>query len=58
MTAPVPEETNAAFDLDEAPPGEHASELSDSDDSTDAAGAQQENAQHENAESSLDQPSQ
>ncbi len=53
MTAPVPEETNAALDLDEAPPGEHASELPDSDDGTDAADAQQENAQ-----SSLDQPSQ
>ena len=54
MTAPVPEETNAAYDLDEAPPGEHESELTGSDDDT-AAGA---DSQEENAETSLDQPSQ
>ena len=57
MTAPVPEETNAAYDLDEAPPGEHDSELTqgaEASDESDAAAASQE----ENAETSLDQPSQ
>lgn len=56
MTAPVPEESNEAIDLDEAPPGEHASELpgADDGDDNDAAAA----AQEENAETSLDQPSQ
>ncbi|WP_323793660.1 hypothetical protein [Nocardioides sp.] len=56
MTAPVPEETNAAYDLDEAPPGEHDSELTQGADASDgdAAAASQE----ENAETSLDQPSQ
>ena len=53
MTAPVPEESNEAFDLDEAPPGEHASEAPDADD-----GAGDDRAQEENAETSLDQPSQ
>ncbi|MGA8845704.1 MAG: hypothetical protein WB471_03725 [Nocardioides sp.] len=57
MTAPVPEETNAALDLHEEPPGEHASELSGPDDGPqddpDAGPDQQENAQ-----SSMDQPSQ
>lgn len=54
MTAPVPEESNEAYDLDEKPPGEHSSDLPDGDDGADAAGA----AQEENSETSLDQPSQ
>lgn len=53
MTAPVPEETNAAFDLTEAPPGEHDSELTGDGDGAGAADEQQ----AENAETSLDQPS-
>ena len=53
MTAPVPEETNAAEDLDEKPPGEHSGELpDDGDDARDPGTAE------ENAETSLDQPSQ
>ena len=54
MTSPVPEEKNEAYDLDEAPPGEHDSELSGENDGGDAAASSQE----ENAETSLDQPSQ
>ncbi|CAN5260499.1 hypothetical protein BH09ACT12_BH09ACT12_24230 [soil metagenome] len=54
MTAPVPEESNEALDLEKPPPGEHDSEQTGSDDGADAAGATQE----ENAETSLDQPSQ
>ena len=54
MTAPVPEESNEAYDLDETPPGEHPSDLPGADDGADAAGAVQE----ENAETSMDQPSQ
>lgn len=54
MTAPVPEETNAAYDLDEAPPGEHDSELTQGADASDEAAA----SQQENAETALDQPSQ
>jgi hypothetical protein len=50
----VPEETNAAIDLTEAPPGEHDSQAPAPDDepSTEA-----EREQAENAETSLDQPS-
>ena len=54
MTAPVPEESNETYDLDEQPPGEHDSDLPDAADGADAARATQE----ENAETSLDQPSQ
>ncbi len=54
MTAPVPEETNAAYDVDETPPGEHGSELPGAGDDAEPTGASQE----ENAETSLDQPSQ
>jgi hypothetical protein len=54
VTQPVPEESNEAYDLDEAPPGEHASEAPDASDGGQAGGA----AQEENAETSLDQPSQ
>ena len=54
MTQPVPEESNEAYDLDEAPPGEHPSEAPGADDGNQASEATQE----ENAETSLDQPSQ
>ena len=54
MTQPVPEETNEAYDLDEAPPGEHDSEAPGAGDGSQASEATQE----ENAETSLDQPSQ
>ena len=54
MTAPVPEESNEALDLTEEPPGEHDSEASGGGDGGQAAEA----AQEENAETSLDQPSQ
>lgn len=54
MTEPVPEETNAAYDITEEPPGEHDSELPGGADGDQAAEAMQE----ENAETSLDQPSQ
>lgn len=54
MTAPVPEESNEAIDLEEAPPGEHPSEQSGGTDGSSAAGAVQE----DNAETSQDQPSQ
>lgn len=65
MTAPVPEETNAAIDLTEAPPGEHASELTGVDDGdgsqpADDQGAEDqgdEDQRQENAETSLHQPS-
>ena len=53
MTAPVPEEDNAAYDVDETPPGEHAADVPDEDDGGQAAQA----AQAENAATSLDQPS-
>ena len=53
MTAPVPEEYNAALDLTEEPPGEHDSELTSGSGGEQAADDQQE----ENAETSLDQPS-
>jgi len=54
MTAPVPEETNAAEDLTEAPADEHGSDLPGDRDGDQVATA----TQDENAESSLDQPSQ
>ena len=54
MTAPVPEEENAAYDLDEQPPGEHDDDLPDEKDGGQAAAS----VQAENAGSSLDQPSQ
>ena len=53
VTQPVPEETNEAYDLDEAPPGEHDSEATGAGDGDQASEA----AQEENAETSLDQPS-
>lgn len=52
MTQPVPEETNAALDVSEPPPGEHGSELPDEDDT-----GHESPAAEENAESSADQPS-
>ncbi|GAA5145734.1 hypothetical protein GCM10023340_15570 [Nocardioides marinquilinus] len=71
MTAPVPEEENAALDLTSPPPGEHASEApgadggadDSADDSADdgvneTVDDQVDARQEENAESSLDQPSQ
>ncbi len=54
MTAPVPEEENAAYDLDETPPGEHDSELPDGD----GVDGHAEPDQAENAATTLDQPSQ
>lgn len=53
MTAPVPEETNAAQDLTEQPPGTHEDDLPDGDDSGGTS-----DAQEENAETAQDQPSQ
>ncbi len=53
MTQPVPEESNEAYDLDDAPPGEHPSEMSDEADGGQAGEALQE----ENAGTTLDQPS-
>jgi hypothetical protein len=65
VTAPVPEEENAALDLTSPPPDEHASDAPGADDDADDAGGvndtvddQVEAHQEENAESSLDQPSQ
>jgi hypothetical protein len=54
MTAPVPEENDepTATEGDETPPGEHPSELPDADDGTTPSGEQE-----ENAETSLDEPS-
>ena len=54
MTAPVPEEDNAAYDVDETPPGEHDSDLPDEDDGQPSS---DQSDQAENAGSSLDQPS-
>ena len=54
MTAPVPEETNAAYEVDETPPGEHHNELPGASDDVETTG----DSQEENAETSLDQPSQ
>ncbi len=54
MTAPTPEESNEAIDLTEAPDDEHASEAPGAKDGDQAAG----DTQEENAETSLDQPSQ
>ena len=53
MTAPVPEEDNAAYDVDETPPGEHDADLPDEKDGSQTAQADQ----AENAGTSLDQPS-
>ena len=59
MTAPVPEEDNAALDLTEQPPGEHGDDLPDGGDAGASSQADQLDAeQAENAESSQDQPSQ
>ncbi len=52
MSQPVPEESNEALDVTQAPPGEHGDELPDEADDPHTTPAQQ-----ENAESSLDQPS-
>ncbi|CAN5420630.1 hypothetical protein BH11ACT8_BH11ACT8_14370 [soil metagenome] len=57
MTAPVPEESNEAYDLDEKPPGEHDSELSGETSGDDDSDGVAEAEQEENAETSLDQPS-
>ncbi len=54
MTAPTPEESNEALDLTETPDDEHASEAPGAKDGDRAAAE----AQEENAETSLDQPSQ
>jgi hypothetical protein len=54
VTQPVPEESNEAYDLDDAPPGEHDSDAPGAGDGSQAGEA----AQEENAETSLDQPSQ
>jgi hypothetical protein len=56
VTQPVPEERDDAHDLKpgDVPPGEHDSELSGGDSGESAADAQQ----GENAETTLDQPSQ
>ncbi len=56
MTAPVPEETNEAFDLTERPADEHPSEAPGGGDA-DPADRSAAGAQEENAETSLDQPS-
>jgi hypothetical protein len=53
MTAPVPEEDNAAYDVDEKPPGEHDADVPDENDGGRAATSDQ----AENAGTSLDQPS-
>ena len=54
MTAPVPEENDEPIATDgrTRPPGEHESELPGPDDRTTAEGEQE-----ENAETSLDEPS-
>lgn len=52
MTAPVPEEQDQPPTTDETPPGEHSSELPDA-----ADGGTHGAAQEENAETSLDEPS-
>jgi len=53
VTAPVPEEDNAAFDVEEPPADEHDDDLPDESDGGQAA----QTAQAENAGTSLDQPS-
>ncbi len=58
MTAPVPEEDNAALDLTEQPPGEHGDDLPDGGDAASSRDDQLDAEQAENAESSQDQPSQ
>jgi hypothetical protein len=54
MTAPVPEDNDepTATDGDGTPPGEHGSELPDASDGATPTGEQE-----ENAETSLDEPS-
>jgi hypothetical protein len=52
MTAPVPEEREQPTTGTETPPGEHPSELPDGTD-----GASPRAGQEENAETSLDEPS-
>jgi hypothetical protein len=54
VTAPVPEEDNAAYDVDDKPPGEHEDDLPGKGDADRSAEATRE----ENAGTSLDQPSQ
>ena len=51
MTAPIPEEQDQPPTPDTTPPGEHDGELPDEDTGAGVAG------QHENAETSLDEPS-
>ena len=55
MTQPVPEESNEAIDVTEPPPGEHDSDLPDERDT--GHDPDHESAAAENAESSVDQPS-
>lgn len=52
MTAPIPEEQDQPPVGTETPPGEHESELPDEADATSGG-----DAQEENAETSLDEPS-
>lgn len=52
MTAPIPEEQDQPPTTDETPPGEHPSELPDERSGRPDAGLQE-----ENAETSLDEPS-
>lgn len=56
MTAPIPEEQDQPPTPDTTPPGEHAGELPDERTGQDADGQGAE-GQHENAETSLDEPS-
>ena len=51
MTQPVPEESNEALHLTEPPADQHSGELPDDADAADP------DAQEENAETALDQPS-
>jgi hypothetical protein len=52
VTQPVPEESNEALDVTEQPPGTHDDDLPDEGDSREEPARAE-----ENAESSLDQPS-
>ena len=54
MTQPVPEESNEALHLTEAPADQHGDELPDQADGAEAADPA---GQEENAETALDQPS-
>ncbi|WP_395695908.1 hypothetical protein [Nocardioides sp.] len=56
MTAPIPEEQDQPPLPTGTPPGEHGSELVDPADAG-ARGAEQEETQEQNAETSLDEPS-